>query len=411
MSIKAIKKYLLIFLSLGSFSLFGQTSPPASVVVGQNDEFRVITTAVPFLSITPDARAGAMGDVGVATSPDANSVHWNPAKLVFIEHNIGFALSYSPWLSKIINDMSLSYLSGYYKISKVQAIAVSLRYFDLGEIFFTNDQNIQQGRFNPKEIAVDATYARMLTDELSLGVTTRFVHSNLTGNFSSPTSTIEAKPGNTAAVDISMYYTKEFQNSNLSFGGNISNIGAKLSYSNEDNKDYIPINLRLGSAYTTNLDPYNKLTFALDFNKLLVPTPPVYAENPDGTPVYDNEGNRVIERGKDPNRPLLSGMFGSFADAPDGFSEEMQEIMIAIGTEYWYNNTFAARLGYFYEHSNKGNRKYITMGVGFRYNVFGVDFAYLIPPEQNHPLAETLRFTLLFNFQPVTAVDDSVIDN
>jgi hypothetical protein len=407
MNSKALAKYLILVLTIGSYNLFGQTSP--QTIVGQNSDRRVITTAVPFLSITPDARAGAMGDAGVATSADANSVHWNPAKLVFIEHNIGFAMSYSPWLSKIINDMSLSYLSGYYKISQEQAIAVSLRYFDLGEIFFTDDNNIQQGRFNPKELAIDATYSRKLTNELALGVTARYIHSNLTGNFSS--TTIEAKPGNTAAVDLSIYYTKEFQNSNLSFGGNISNIGAKLSYSNEANKDFIPINLRLGAAYTTHLDPYNSLTFALDFNKLLVPTPPIYATDSVGLPVYDANGNRVIERGKDPNRPLLSGMFGSFTDAPDGFSEEMQEIMIAFGTEYWYNNTFAARVGYFYENSNKGNRKYLTMGVGFRYHVFGVDFAYLVPQQQNHPLAETLRFTLLFNFKPESVVDESVTDN
>ena len=409
MDSKAVKKYLLICLSFGSLSLFGQTSPPN--IVGQSDDFRVITTAVPFLSITPDARGGAMGDAGVATSADANSIHWNPAKLVFIEHKIGFSLSYSPWLSKIINDMSLSYLSGYYKISQEQAVAVSMRYFDLGEIFFTDASNIQQGRFNPKEFAIDGTYSRKLSRELSLGVTARYVRSNLTGNFTS--STIEAKPGNTMAVDISVYYIKEFQNSNLSFGGNMSNIGAKLSYSNEDNKDYIPINLRLGTAYTTYLDPYNSLTFAFDFNKLMVPTPPVYArDETTGQILVDPEtGEAIIERGKDPNRPLLSGMFGSFTDAPDGFSEEMQEIMLAFGTEYWYNNTFAARVGYFYEHSNKGNRRYLTLGLGFRYNVFGVDFAYLIPPEQDHPLAETLRFSLLFNFQPETAIDDSVTDN
>ena len=408
MDSKTLAKFLLIVLSLGSYSLFGQTSPPN--IVGQDDDNRVITTAVPFLSITPDARGGAMGDAGVATSADANSVHWNPAKLVFIEQKAGFALSYSPWLAKIINDMSLSYLSGYYKLSQEQAVAVSMRYFDLGEIFFTDDNNIQQGRFNPREIAIDATYSRKLTNELSLGVTARYIHSNLTGNFTS--STIEAKPGNTAAVDLSVYYTKEFQQSNLSFGGNISNIGAKLSYSNEDNKDFIPINLRLGTAYTMYLDPYNTITFALDFNKLMVPTPPVYARDENGSIIVDPvTGEAVIERGKDPNRPLLSGMFGSFADAPDGFSEEMQEIMIAFGTEYWYNNTFAARVGYFYENSHKGDRNYLTMGVGFRYNVFGIDFAYLVPTEQEHPLAETLRFSLLFNFQPETGIDESVTDN
>ncbi len=406
MNSKTTSIFLFLVLGFGSLRLVAQTTPPN--IVGQNSEKRVITTAVPFLSITPDARAGAMGDVGVATSADANSVHWNPAKLVFIEHNIGFALSYSPWLSKIINDMSLSYLSGYYKISREQVVAVSMRYFDLGEIFFTNQNNIQQGRFNPRELAIDATYARKLTENLSVGVTARYVNSNLTGNFTS--STIEARPGNTAAVDISVYYTKAYQNSNLSFGGNISNIGAKLTYSDEANKDFIPINLRLGTAYTVYLDPYNSLTFALDFNKLMVPTPPVYARDDNGAIIYDQEGNPVIERGKDPNRPLLSGMFGSFADAPDGFSEEMQEVMIAFGTEYWYNNTFAGRIGYFYESANKGNRKYLTIGVGFRYNVFGVDFAYLVPQQQENPLAETLRFTLLFNFQPVTTTDVSVTD-
>jgi type IX secretion system protein PorV len=407
MNSKAVSILSSIIFSLSSLGVFGQTSPPN--IVGQDDSRRVITTAVPFLSITPDARAGAMGETGVATSPDANSVHWNPAKLVFIDYNIGFSLSYSPWLSKIINDMSLSYLSGFYKITQEQAVAVSMRYFDLGDIFFTDNNNIQQGRFNPKEVAIDATYSRKLTDNLSVGVTARYVNSNLTGNFTS--STIEAKPGNTAAVDVSVYYTKEYQNSNLSFGGNISNIGAKLSYSNESNKDFIPINLRLGTAYTTYLDPYNSLTFALDFNKLMVPTPPVYARDDNGAIIVDPITEQaIIERGKDPNRALLSGMFGSFTDAPDGFSEEMQEIMIAFGTEYWYNNTFSGRIGYFYENSNKGNRKYLTLGLGFRYNVFGIDFAYLVPQQQDHPLAETLRFSLLFNFKPVTKIDESVTD-
>jgi len=404
-------KFLTFFLSItvlvAGTNVIAQTTPPN--IVGQDDDNRVITTAVPFLSITPDARGGGMGDAGVATTPDANSVHWNPAKLAFIDYNVGFSLSYSPWLSRIINDMSLSYLSGYYKISQEQTVAMSLRYFDLGEIFFTDPNNVQQGRFNPKELAIDATYARKLTNNLSLGVTARFVHSNLTGNFSS--STIEAKPGNTASVDIAVYYVKEFQNSELSFGSNISNIGAKLSYSNEANKDFIPINLRIGSAYKLYLDPYNSLTFALDFNKLMVPTPPVYARDEDGVIIIDPDTNEpIIERGKDPNRPLLSGMFGSFTDAPDGFSEEMSEIMIAVGVEYWYNNTFAARVGYFYEDKSKGNRKYLSLGLGFRYNVFGIDFAYLVPQKQDHPLAETLRFSLLFNFQPSTGIENSVTD-
>ncbi|VAW29334.1 hypothetical protein MNBD_BACTEROID06-1194, partial [hydrothermal vent metagenome] len=206
------------------------------------------------------------------------------------------------------------------------------------------------------------------------------------------------------------YYNKDIKIGNLAFGANISNIGAKVTYSNEENKDFIPVNLRLGSALKMDIDPYNTITFALDFNKLLVPSPPIYATDANGAFITDSDGNLIIERGKDPDRNLLSGMFGSFSDAPDGFSEEMQEIMISFGAEYWYNNLFAARIGYFYENQNKGNRQFFTIGVGFRYNVFGFDFAYLVPPQQEHPLAETLRFTLHFNFDEDKAVSNSVTD-
>jgi hypothetical protein len=370
-----------LLLSLFSLSavLQGQaqsTTPPD--IIGQDDEFKVITTAVPFLMITPDARAGGMGDVGGATSADANSVHWNPAKLVFVENDIGFALSYTPWLGKIINDMWIGYLSGYYKIAPEQAIAVSLRYFDLGEIFFTNDVGNPLEQFNPRELAFDVTYSRMLSQNLSVGVSARYIHSNLTGSFS--TGGQDAKPGNSIAADVAVYYTKDLSgtNSNLSLGAAITNIGAKITYSDDDNKDFIPTNLRLASAFTTNLDAYNTLTFGLDFNKLMVPSPQ--------------------EDGSDDEKSLLSGMFGSFGDAEGGFSEELREITISAGAEYWYNKTFAARVGYFYEAEQKGGRQYLTMGLGFRYQVFGIDFAYLVPTEQEHPLAETLRFTLLFNF-------------
>ncbi len=397
----------LIFLTiLLIFSNF--VSAQQGIIVGQDTTQRVITTAVPFLSITPDSRSGGMGDVGVAISPDANSVHWNPSKLAFIDNKMGFSLSYSPWLAKIINDMSLSYLSGYYKLSKEQAIAVSLRYFDLGEIFFTDAFNNPQGSFNPREFAVDATYARMLSEDFSLGITLRYVNSNLTGNFSS--LTIEAQPANTVAADVSAYYNKDIGIGNLAFGANISNIGAKVTYSDQDNKDFIPTNLRLGTALKLDIDPYNTITFALDFNKLLVPSPPIYAMDDDGVIITDADGNPIIERGRDPDRNLLSGMFGSFSDAPDGFSEEMQEVMISFGAEYWYNNLFAARAGYFYENANKGNRQFFTIGVGFRYNVFGFDFAYLVPPRQENPLAETLRFTLHFNFEEDNSASNSVTD-
>lgn len=359
---------------------------------GQDSTQRVITTAVPFLTITPDARAGAMGDAGVATSADANSVHWNPAKLAFIDTDIGFALSYTPWLGKIINDMSITYLSGYYKISKEEAVAVSMKYFDLGEIFFTDDVGEDIGNFNPRELAIDATYSRKLSQNLGIGITGRYIHSNLTGSFSS--GGLDARPGNSVAADIAVYYNKDISlggsNSNLAFGANISNIGAKLTYSDENNRDFIPTNLRIGTALTTDLDPYNKLTFALDLNKLMVPSP-----------TLDSTQNE---------RSLLGGIFGSFTDAEDGFSEELREFTLSLGAEYWYNNTFAVRLGYFLEAEDKGNRKYLTAGVGFRYQKFGVDFAYLVPQEQEHPLAETLRFSLLFNFDKSAASEESVTD-
>ncbi len=361
------------------------TTPPD--VIGQGDDYRVITTAVPFLMITPDARAGGMGDVGGATSADANSVHWNPAKLVFVENDYGFSLSYTPWLGKIINDMWIGYLSGYYKISEEQAVAVSMRYFDLGEIFFTSNTGDPLEQFNPRELAVDVAYSRKLSQNLSLGIAARYIHSNLTGSFS--TGGQDAKPGSSVAADISVYYTKELPGtqSTLSLGAAITNIGAKITYSDDDNRDFIPTNLRLASAFTTNLDQYNTLTFGLDFNKLMVPSPQ--------------------EDGSERDKNLLGGMFGSFADAEGGFKEEMQEITVSAGAEYWYNNTFAARLGYFYEAEEKGGRQYLTMGLGFRYQVFGIDFAYLVPSQQEHPLAETLRFTLLFNFNKDTDNSDN----
>ncbi|UII28581.1 type IX secretion system outer membrane channel protein PorV [Fulvivirga maritima] len=382
-----------IIMALNSFptALYAQVTDPSDLT-GADSDRRVITTAVPFLTITPDARAGGMGDVGSATSADANSVYWNPAKLVYIENDIGFSVSYTPWLGKIINDMSISYLSGYYKLSNEQAVALSMKYFDLGEIYFTNETGGDEGNFNPREFAIDAAYSRKLTQNLSIGVAGRFIHSNLTGSYTSGSAS--AQPGSSVAADLSMYYNKDLllsgSNSNLALAAVISNIGSKLTYSDEDNRDFIPTNLRLGTAFTTNFNPYNSLTFALDFNKLLVPSPQADSSASDKT--------------------LLSGIFGSFSDAEDGFSEEMQEVTVSAGVEYWYNKTFAARVGYFYESENKGNRKYLTLGLGFRYQVFGIDFAYLVPSEQEHPLAETLRFTLLFNFDKGTKDQESVVN-
>lgn len=359
-------------------------------VLGQDSTRRVISTAVPFLTITPDARSAGMGDVGVALSPDANATHWNPAKLAFLEKTMGMSISYSPWLQKLVNDMSIAYLSGYYKISKQEAVAMSLRYFNMGSIQFTDLQGRLQQDFNPREIALDGTYSRKLSKEFSMAITGLFVHSNLAGNFSNGPGNVNATPGNVVAADISAYYEKKkiigMIPTTVAFGLNISNIGGRMTYNNPTTADYIPTNLRLGTGITAEIDEYNKLTFALDINKLLVPTPPI------------RNGQGQIIKGKDPDRTLVSAMFGSFNDAPNGLREEIQELMFAMGAEYWYKDIFALRGGYFNENTIKGARKYFTLGLGFRYQKFGIDFAYMMPTVQNHPLADTMRFTLLFDF-------------
>ncbi|WKN31299.1 type IX secretion system outer membrane channel protein PorV [Porifericola rhodea] len=369
---------------LAGVHVFAQTTPGGYTILGQDGK-RVITTGVPFLSITPDSRSGAMGDVGAATSPDANATYWNAAKLAYMDTDFGVAGSFTPWLSKIVSDMSLSYLTGYKKINQDQALALSLTYFDLGDIQLTNEQGQELQLVSPREFSLSGTFAMKLGENLSAGLTGRFIHSNLFAGTTSGSGAGDGKAGISAAADISVFYNKEAvvggKKNNIAFGAVISNIGPKITYLDEDNADFLPTNLRLGTAFTTNLDPYNKLTFAFDINKLLVPTP-------DSTLTYKEKG-------------LLQGMFGSFGDAPDGFSEELKEIMLSFGVEYWYNDLFAVRTGYYHENKDKGNRRYITAGIGLRYQVFGVDFAYLLPQggggQNNHPLQETLRVTLQFN--------------
>jgi len=399
----------LVLILIGALLLTELTM--AQSVTGADTTFRVITTAVPFLTISPDARHAALGDAGVATSPDANSAYWNPAKLVFIEKSYGGGLSYTPWLGKITNDMWISYLSGFYKITREQAVAIGFKYFDLGDFYARSANNTDEGTFRPRELSLDLTYSRLLTENLSLGVTGRYIHSNLLGSYNGSTIT-DTKPGNSAAVDIGVYYTKELKGAKtntLSLAGAITNIGAKLSYSGDDNKDFLPTNLRIGGAYTTEIDPYNSFTFILDFNKLMVPSPPIY-ETVNGQIQYDSNGDPIILKGKDPNRSLLSGMFGSFSDAPDGFSEEIKEIIVNMGIEYWYRHTFAGRIGYFSESKMKGNRKYMTLGIGFTKDRFTFDVAYLVPTnKREHPLAETVRFSLLFHVDSKTK-EDTLID-
>lgn len=366
------KVALLFILTAGicSQNVFCQNNAPVDSPEQLLGATEAITTAVPFLAITPDARHAALGDGGVATSPDANAAYWNAGKLAFINKKYGGSFSYTPWLGKIINDMWISSLTGFYKISPVQAVAMSIKYFDLGNINFRGLQNQDEGTFNPREYALDATYSRILSENLAVGISGRYIRSNLTGAFTGA----DAQTGKSVAADIGVYYTKELKStrgSTLSLGAQISNIGAKLSYTDNNNRDFLPTNLRLGGAFTTHVDELNSFTFLLDFNKLMVPS------------VNDN-------------RSVLSGMFGSFSDAPGGGKEELREVMTSGGVEYWYNNIFAARLGYFNEAKSKGNRKYMTFGIGFRKENFAFDGAYIVPSNQReHPLAETWRITIM----------------
>ncbi len=359
-----------------------------------------ITTAVPFLMITPDARSGAMGDAGVATPNDMNAIHWNTAKLAFMEKKGGVSVSYTPWLRQLVPDVSLSYLSAYGKINDKSTVAGSLRYFSLGEINFTDVTGNSLGNYNPNELAVDLGYTQKLSDEFSVGIAFRYIYSNLAGGANLTQSPI--KPGQSFAGDITAYYRNDYKykgyKNHYAFGGAITNIGNKITYTDAQSANFIPTNLRLGGYNQIELDKFNKLALTVDFNKLLVPTPPVYKFDENGLQVFDSDGNPVIESGEDNNVPLVQGMIQSFSDAPGGWKEELHEINIATGLEYWYDNQFALRMGYFYEHPTKGNRKYMTMGAGLRYNVFGLDVAYLISFQQRNPLDNTLRFTLSFDF-------------
>lgn len=345
-----------------------------------------VTTGVPFLMIAPDSRAGAMGDAGVATSPDINSQHWNPAKYAFAESEMGVALSYTPWLRALVEDINLAYLVGYKRLDDQQTVSGSLRYFTLGDIQFMSEYGDELGQQNPNEFALDFGYTRLLSDNFSGAVALRYIRSDLTSGQMVNGQATHA--GNAYAADVAFYYQNEMRInrkvSNISAGINISNIGSKISYTEGETKDFIPTNMKLGLAYTTEMDRYNTITFAFDANKLLVPTP-------DTTDVD-------ILTGLGSSKSPIAGIFSSFSDAPGGMSEELKEITFSLGVEYWYNKQFALRAGYFYEDVNKGNRKFFTAGAGLKMNVFALDFSYLLPVAQNNPLANTLRFTLSFDF-------------
>lgn len=373
-------------------SVKSQTPINNSTISGQ---LNTVTTSVPFLGIAPDSRSAALGEAGVAISPDVNSVYWNMSKLVFAEKQNGFSLSYAPWLRKIVNDMHHSYLSGYSKVGDRFAIGGSFRYFSLGNIAYTDNFGNSLGNSTPNEFALDAGISAALSKKMSIGVTLRYINSNLV-----PRSFTSAnvRPGRSGAGDISWFYQTKLKNSKmkkynskLALGANISNIGAKITYTDNTARDFIPTNLRIGGALTMDIDEYNSIMFTTDINKLLVPTNPQVIRD-------TATGQLIIVKGKNPDVGTIAGMLQSFSDAPDGFSEEIKEYNLSFGFEWWYQKQFAARIGYFHEDELKGDRQFLTLGLGIRYNVFGLDVTYVAPTNGNqHPLSNQLRFSLLFD--------------
>lgn len=388
-----MKKILLVvaILILGN-SLFAQRLDNDNIdqLSGKvTDGARIVSTGVPLLIIAPDARSGAMGDVGVASKPDANSLHWNAAKLAFMQNQTGVSFTYSPWLRELVSDIELLYLGGYYKVNERSTLGASLTYFSLGSIDFFDNEGMATGTYKPNEFAMDLAYTMKLNENFAISLTGRYIRSDLTqGQNVGTTSTHAANAG---AADLGLYYQKAIKAekpSEYALGLQISNLGSKISYSDNMDSEFLPANLRLGGRYTTQLDQFNEISIMMDFNKLLVPTPPVYD---------DSTGN--IFAGMDPNVGVFQGAIQSFYDAPNGFKEEIQEISLSVGAEYWYNKVLALRAGYFYEAKNKGARQYLTLGAGIKYNVMGLDISYLIATGQlnNNPLKNTLRVGLNFD--------------
>ena len=386
------KALFLLLLSSVSMLGFAQLNNPNADVDWLSGKVengnRIISTGVPLLLIAPDSRAGAMGDVGAASKPDANSIHWNAAKLSFTEKKAGLSFSYTPWLRQIVSDIKLMYLSGYYKIDDRSTVGGSLTYFSLGSIDFFSEDGISTGPYKPTDFAFDLAYSMKLSNNLSLSLTGRYIRSDLTQGQN--VGTTQTHAANAAAADLGLYYQNKLNidlPSEYAFGLQISNLGTKISYSDNMESSFLPANLRLGGRYTMDFDQFNNLSLMVDLNKLLVPTPPVY--NEDGS----------IYAGMDPNVGILQGAIQSFYDAPNGLKEEMQEISLSVGAEYWYNKVLAVRAGYFYEAKNKGARQYLTVGAGLRYNVMGLDIRYLISTSalSNNPLKNTLRIALTFD--------------
>lgn len=398
---KRIKVFTLLFvLVFAGMKVNAQASYDQQL--GQDLNYNVISTAVPFMMIAPDARSSAMGDIGVATSPDVYSMHWNPAKYAFIEDDFSVGLAYSPWLRSLVHDMNIAYLGISKRVSPKSTVAATLRYFSLGDINFTDENNVSKGTHMPNEWAVDVAYSRKLGKYLSASVAGRFIHSNITQGVDD-----YDKAATSVAADIAVYYTRDVywfnsMDANFSWGVAITNIGSKMNYNKASLEyDFIPTNLRLGPSLKLDIDDYNSFAFSFDINKLLVPTPPQYKIDASGAVINDADGNPEIESGKDDNVGLVQGMFQSFYDAPGGFKEELSELTLGLGAEYWYNDVFTVRAGFFHEAKTKGNRRYVTLGAGLKYNVFALDVSYLVPVNTSvsgqNPLENTLRFSLTFN--------------
>jgi hypothetical protein len=390
--------------TLGLAPVLLMLAAPAALAQVANTQTHTTTTAVPILMLSPDARGAALGDAGVATSPDANGAFYNPGKLGFVDYKYAVSPSYSPWLRQITDDMSLSYLSGYGKVGERGAIAASLMYFSLGQIDYRDGSNLPNGTFNPKEYAFTVSYGQKLGENFGLGISARYVRSNLVGN----TPGNDAQAGNSFAADLGVYYSKDATIGtgvyNLAFGAALTNLGNKMVYTDPTNASFLPTQLRLGTALTREIDTYNKITLVFDATKLLVPSP--YYEDP-----YNNQDatqvNRVTQINKErQQQAIVSGIFSSFHDAPGGFKGELQEIDLHTGLEYWYNNTIAARVGYFYENPHTGDRQYLSFGLGAKLSVFGVDGTYLVPNSQANPVANTIRVSLHFNLNKLADAFD-----
>lgn len=362
-----------------------------------------ITTAVPFLMITPDAKSGGMGDAGCASTPDAWSNYWNTSKNVFLEKNNGISFSYTPWLRALVPGIRLFDMSLYKKLGKKNVIGFSGRYFSLGYITFTNIAGGTIGHIRPHEYAYSFSYTRLLTSKFSVGISARRIYSDLMGG-RTIIAGVNYFPAKSIAGDLSCYWKDTFmlkeKISEFAWGINISNVGQKMKYNNDTAKpgDFLPTNLRIGVSYKININKNNSLEFICDANKLLVPTPPIYASDSFGNPMKDLNGQYVIQAGKDPNRSVFNALYSSFYDAPGGYKEELSEINIASGFEYWCYKTVAVRAGYFNEANTKGGKKYITLGIGGRYASFSLDISYLIPTHVRNPLQNTCRFTLACEF-------------